>query len=71
MIFKFFNRLAEELDLPQLPEMLFGYNEIEILHEGGFGINFNAKDALRKVNNKQDLMKVAVAEEWQKLRSVC
>lgn len=48
--------------------MLFGNNKLEISHKSGFSINFNAIDALRRVNNKQDLMKVAVAEEWQRLR---
>ena len=41
---------------------------MEIAHKNGFSINFNAIDALKRVNNKKDLMKVAVAEEWQKLR---
>lgn len=62
-------RLAAQLDLPQLPEMVFADNCIEILHEDGFGMSFSATDALKKVNNKQDLMKVAVAEEWQRLRA--
>eukprot|EP00794_Sanderia_malayensis_P000272 gene272-896_t len=62
-------RLAEDLCLPQLPEMLFGNNKISIIHVDGFGITFNAADALKRVNNKQDLMKVAVAEEWQRLRA--
>ena len=63
-----FFRVTNELDIPQLPEMVFGDNKMEIKHQDGFGITFNATDALKKVNNKQDLMKVAVAEEWQRLR---
>ena len=41
---------------------------MEILHQSGFGLSFNATDALKRVDNKQDLMKVAVADEWQRLR---
>ena len=62
--------LAEELDIPQLPEMLFDKNKLEISHTNGFCMNFNAIDALRRVDNKQDLIKVAVAKEWQRLRLV-
>ncbi|XP_065057206.1 TIP41-like protein [Rhopilema esculentum] len=61
--------VAAELDIPQLPEMLFVENKMEILHQSGFGLSFNATDALKRVDNKQDLMKVAVAEEWQRLRA--
>ena len=50
--------------------MLFDGNKLEISHENGFSINFNAVDALRGVDNKHDLMKVAIANEWQKLRLV-
>ena len=64
----FHYRLAADLDIPQLPEMLFDKNKLEISNKNGFSINFNAIDALRRVNNKQDLMKVAVAKEWQRLR---
>ena len=62
------NRISAELELPSLPEMLFGDNILEIDHVAGFGIQFNALDALRLVDNKHDLMKVAVAEEWQNKR---
>ena len=48
--------------------MVFGENQLQITHEDGFGIQFNAFDALKKVDNKCDLMKVAVAEEWQSKR---
>ena len=62
------NRISAELELPSLPEMLFGDNVLKIDHAAGFGIQFNALDALRLVDNKHDLMKVAVAEEWQNKR---
>ena len=48
--------------------MLFGDNILKIDHAAGFGIQFNALDALKLVDNKHDLMKVAVAEEWQNKR---
>jgi len=61
-------RISSELELPSLPEMLFGENVLQIDHVAGFGIQFNALDALKLVDNKHDLMKVAVAEEWQSKR---
>ena len=48
--------------------MVFGENILQINHAAGFGIQFNALDALKLVDNKRDLMKVAVAEEWQSKR---
>ena len=63
-------RISAELELPSLPEMVFGDNTLQIDHAAGFGIQFNALDALRLVDNKHDLMKVAVAEEWQNSRWV-
>lgn len=63
-------RFSTELSLPSLPEMTFGKNVLQIQHTEGFGIEFNAVDALRWVDNKHDLMKVAVADQWQRERSV-
>ncbi|KAM4814312.1 TIP41-like protein isoform X2 [Urocitellus parryii] len=62
-------RLADELHMPSLPEMMFGDNVLRIQHCSGFGIEFNATDALRCVNNYQGMLKVACAEEWQESRS--
>lgn len=62
------DRISAELELPSLPEMLFGDNVLQIDHAAGFGIQFNALDALKLVDNKHDLMKVAVADEWQSKR---
>ena len=62
------HRISAELELPSLPEMLFGDNVLQIDHAAGFGIQFNALDALKLVDNKHDLMKVAVADEWQSKR---
>lgn len=63
-----FCRLADELHMPSLPEMMFGDNVLRIQHGSGFGIEFNATDALRCVNNYQGMLKVACAEEWQESR---
>ncbi|XP_010394347.2 TIP41-like protein [Corvus cornix cornix] len=62
-------RLADELHMPSLPEMMFGDNVLRIQHDHGFGIEFNATDALKCVNNCQGMIKVACAEEWQESRS--
>ncbi|XP_030648687.1 TIP41-like protein [Chanos chanos] len=62
-------RLAEEMHMPSLPEMLFGDNVLRILHSDGYGIEFNAIDALKRVNNMQDSVKVACAQEWQESRA--
>lgn len=48
--------------------MVFGDNCLKIEHQSGFGLEFNALDALRLVNSEEDLMKVACAEDWQKAR---
>ena len=48
--------------------MVFGDNCLKIEHQTGFGLEFNALDALRLVDSERDLMKVACAEDWQKSR---
>ena len=48
--------------------MVFGDNCLCVQHQSGFGLEFNALDALRLVNSEQDLLKVACAEDWQKSR---
>uniref|UniRef100_H2Y4E7 TIP41-like protein n=1 Tax=Ciona savignyi TaxID=51511 RepID=H2Y4E7_CIOSA len=48
--------------------MTFGNNKFEMHHESGFSICFNATDALKLVDNKRDLMKVAMAKEWAESR---
>lgn len=63
-------RYEKELELPQLPEMTFASNLLRLNHDKGFSIEFNPLDALKLVESKQDLMKVAVAEEWQESRLV-
>lgn len=75
--------LSEQMGLPSLPEMLFGENVLRIQHADGFGIEFNAIDALKRVNSTQasstqassaqassmEDVKVACAQEWQESRS--
>ena len=56
--------MRAQLDIPALPEMCFGDTKLEVKHSQGFGISFNAMDALRRVDNKHDTMKVAYAAEW-------
>ncbi|KAM7230034.1 hypothetical protein CapIbe_018751 [Capra ibex] len=62
-------KLVDELHTPTLPEMMFGDNVLRIQHGSGFGIEFNATDALRCMNNYQGMLKVACAEEWQESRT--
>ncbi|GCB62854.1 TIP41-like protein isoform X1 [Scyliorhinus torazame] len=62
-------KLAEEMKMHSLPEMLFGDNVLKVQHAGGFGISFNATDALRTVDNGHGTVKVACAEAWQESRA--
>lgn len=52
------------------PEMIFGDNYVAIEHEkGDWGIQFNAFDALDKVDKTgQSMLQVAYSGEWQKSR---
>lgn len=54
------------------PEMIFGDNYVAIEHEkSGWGINFNAFDALNLVDKTgQSMLQVAYSKEWQKSRCV-
>ena len=63
-----FFRYDSELKLPQLPEMIFGDNSLRLEHNDGFGLEFNALDALKGVDAEHDLMKVAVADAWKEAR---
>ena len=42
-------RFESELELPQFPEMVFGNNILKLEHSDGYGIEFNALDALKGV----------------------
>lgn len=52
------------------PEMIFGDNYVAIEHEkSGWGINFNAFDALDRVDKTgASMLKVAYSREWQSSR---
>jgi TIP41-like family len=52
------------------PEMIFGDNVVAIEHKSsGWGINFNAFDALDRVDKSgETMLKVAYSREWQKSR---
>ncbi|XP_022089894.1 TIP41-like protein [Acanthaster planci] len=64
-------RYHQELELPQLPEMIFGDNVLRIMNVGGYGIEFNAFDSLKRVDAHNDPIKVAAAQKWQEARSDC
>ncbi|KAK2151880.1 hypothetical protein LSH36_347g00017 [Paralvinella palmiformis] len=53
-----------QLSLPHLPEMVFDKNRLHIEHQNGFGLEFNALDALKLVRDDQADLKVAEADEW-------
>lgn len=48
--------------------MVFPHSTLRLVHDDGFGIEFNSLDALRLVDSERDLMKVAVAEAWKESR---
>ena len=61
--------MKNELDLPALPEMLFGKTTLNIHNkEKNFSLVFSAKDALKCIDNKKYDIKVAVAEAWRESR---
>nr|CAG4642581.1 EOG090X07SL [Evadne anonyx] len=57
------------ISLPHLPDMVFPDNILRIQHTNGSGIEFNALEALKLVNDKEDVIKVAVAEAWKESRA--
>ena len=66
------SRFEQDLELPSLPEMVFPGSSLRLEHmESGMVLEFLALDALRPVNAKEDLLKVAAAEEWSRQRCVC
>lgn len=51
------------------PEMIFGNNSVEVKHDSGWGIRFDALDALDLVDKTgASMLKVSYSESWQKLR---
>ncbi|VDI22304.1 type 2A phosphatase activator TIP41 [Mytilus galloprovincialis] len=64
-------RFESQLELPQVPEMVFADNLLRLEHSAGFGLEFNALDALKLVDPRNDLLKVAVSDAWRQARSDC
>ncbi|XP_046334004.1 TIP41-like protein [Haliotis rufescens] len=64
-------KFESQLELPQLPEMVFADNTLHLQHQGGFGLAFTALGALKLVDAHRDPLKVAAAAEWQNARSEC
>lgn len=58
-----------KLSIPHLPDMVFPDNVLRIQLSNGAGIEFNTLDALKLVNDKEDSVKVAVAEAWIESRA--
>ena len=55
---------SSSLAIP-LPEMAFDRNSLTITHHrSGCKLTFNTLDALKQVDDKQDLIKVSYSEEW-------
>ena len=61
-------RFEAQLELPQVPEMVYADNVLRVEHMGGFGIEFNALDALKCVDAHHDLIKVAASQAWREAR---
>ena len=51
-----------------MPEMIFAENVLRVKHSGGFGLEFNALDALKLVDAHNDLLKVAATKVWREAR---
>lgn len=52
-----------------MPDMLFNNNVLRLEHFTGLGIEFNALDALKMVEDIKDPLQVAVADGWQSARA--
>jgi type 2A phosphatase activator TIP41 len=61
-------RFESQLELPQVPEMIFADNILRMVHSDGYGIEFNALDALKGVDAHHDPLKVAVSQAWKEAR---
>lgn len=66
--FFFFYRYTNTLELPHLPEMVFAKNTLTLKHSSGVQIEFNALDALKRVSNGKQSMKVAYSDAWRETR---
>jgi type 2A phosphatase activator TIP41 len=64
-----FDEWSEKLNIPKLPDMLFGNNKFELKHDAtGFVYSFNAFDALQQIEEKADI-NVSYGDEWLKKNS--
>lgn len=54
--------------MPHVPEMIFAKNGLRLEHDAGFGIEFNALDALKLVDAEHDVLKVAATQAWTEAR---
>ena len=63
------DEMTEKLGIT-VPEMIFGDNYIKVEHpKSGWGIEFNAFDALDQVDKTGDkMLKVSYSKEWQENR---
>ena len=61
--------MTEKLGIA-VPEMIFGENSVSIEHPAsGWIINFNAFDALNRVDKTgESMLQVAHSKEWQRTR---
>jgi len=62
-------KIEGELELPNLPDMLFVKNCLSLQHKKGFGIRFDPIEALKSVNATEDLVHVSMSKEWLEARS--
>ena len=58
----YLSRIEGELELPNLPDMLFAKNGLSLQHKKGFGIRFCPIEALKTVNATEDLVHVAMSK---------
>ena len=62
------SRFEGQLELPQVPEMIFADNVLRVEHQAGYGVEFSALDALKLVDAHHDFLKVAVSDAWREAR---
>uniref|UniRef100_A0A1I8GVZ0 TIP41-like protein n=1 Tax=Macrostomum lignano TaxID=282301 RepID=A0A1I8GVZ0_9PLAT len=64
-----YSAMRSELELPALPDMVFDRNCLRLEHiESGCSLEFNALDALRRVDAHSSSLKLAVSEQWLSTR---
>ncbi|EEB12723.1 conserved hypothetical protein [Pediculus humanus corporis] len=60
---------THKLDLPHLPDMVFPCNKLQLTHDSGCKIEFNALDSLSRVSNGKMVVKIASSASWKESRS--